>query len=260
MIPAPMGYEAIMVIDVTEDTFASDVLERSKTVPVVVDFWADWCGPCKTLGPLLERAVEKREGEVVLAKVDVDANPRLQMQFGIRGIPAVKAFKGGAVVSEFVGAQPGGVVDRFIESLLPSAADRLVAAGDEASLRRAIEQDPGHVGARVALARRLLAAGNVDEAVDVLRPVDHDRIAAAMLAEIDLLRSGEVSDEVRAALTRLIDGDPAGALPVLVQAVRDAAGDQRDALRKVVVGVFGELGEDHPLTQRYRPELAAALY
>jgi putative thioredoxin len=255
-----MGYEAIMVIDVTEDSFASDVLERSKTVPVVVDFWADWCGPCKTLGPLLERAVEKREGEVVLAKVDVDANPRLQMQFGIRGIPAVKAFKGGAVVSEFVGAQPSGVVDRFVESLLPSAADRLVTAGDEASLRQAIEQDPGHVGARVALARRLLAAGKVDEAVEVLRPVDHDRIAAAMLAEIDLLRSGEVSDEVRGALTRLIDGDPAGALPVLVQAVRDAAGDQRDALRKVVVGVFGELGEDHSLTQRYRPELAAALY
>src|SRR5258708_13368036 len=102
MIPAPMGYEAIMVIDVTEDTFASDVLERSKTVPVVVDFWADWCGPCKTLGPLLERAVEKREGEGVLAKVDVDANPRLQMQFGIRAIPALTAFNAPPLLSQFV--------------------------------------------------------------------------------------------------------------------------------------------------------------
>src|SRR5258708_19924413 len=108
MIPAPMGYEAIMVIDVTEDSFASDVLERSKTVPVVVDFWADWCGPCKTLGPLLERAVEKREGEVVLAKVDVDANPRLQMQFGIRGIPAVTAFKGAPLFTDSVSAHPPG--------------------------------------------------------------------------------------------------------------------------------------------------------
>jgi putative thioredoxin len=255
-----MGYEAIMVIDVTEASFASDVLERSKTVPVVVDFWAEWCGPCKTLGPLLERAVERRDGEVVLAKVDVDTNPGLQMQFGIRGIPAVKAFKNGAVVSEFVGAQPAGVVDRFIESLVPSAADRLVASGDEASLRQAVELDPGHAGARVALARRLLSAGKVDEAVEVLEPVEHDRLAAAMLAEIELLGSGEVSDEVRDALTRLLDGDPAGALPVLVKGVRDAAGEQRDALRKVVVGIFGELGEDHPLTQRYRPELAAALY
>lgn len=249
-----------MVIDVSEASFATDVLERSKTVPVVVDFWAAWCGPCRTLGPLMERAAERREGEVVLAKVDVDANPRLQMQFNIRGIPAVKAFKDGQVVSEFVGAQPANAVERFFDALLPSQADRLAASGDEASLRKAVELDPGHAGARVALARKLLGHGKLDEAVDMLRPVEHDRVAAALLAEVELLRAGDVDPEVRQALTSLLDGDAAGALPTLIAALKRTSGDLRDRLRRVVVGVFAELGEQHPLTQRFRPELAAALY
>jgi putative thioredoxin len=249
-----------MVIDVTQDTFAADVLERSKTAPVVVDFWAAWCGPCKVLGPLLERAAERREGEVVLAKVDVDANPRLQLEFGVRGIPAVKAFKDGRVVAEFVGAQPANMVERFFDSLVPSQADRLLAAGDEASLRRAIELEPDHAGARVELGRRLVAHGKLDEALEILRPVEHDRVAAALIAEVELLRDGGLDDDVRAALTRLLDGDPETALPVLLRALRETAGEQRDRLRRVVVGVFAQLGEEHRLTQRYRPELAAALY
>jgi putative thioredoxin len=143
---------------------------------------------------------------------------------------------------------------------VPSKADRLVESGDEASLRQALELEPDHVGARIALARRLITQGKIDEALEILEPVEHDRIAAALIAEVDLLRSPDASPLIRAALTRLIDGDPAGALPDLVAAVREASGEQRDLLRKVVVGVFGELGEEHPLTQRYRPELAAALY
>src|SRR5260370_38534330 len=109
-----------MAIDVSESTFATDVLERSKTVPVVVDFWAAWCGPCRSLGPLLERAAERREGDVVLAKVDVDANPRLQMEFDVRGIPAVKASRDGKVVADFVGAQPSTAAGRLCGSLAPS--------------------------------------------------------------------------------------------------------------------------------------------
>jgi putative thioredoxin len=249
-----------MVIDVSESTFATDVLERSKTVPVVVDFWAAWCGPCRSLGPLLERAAERREGEVVLAKLDVDANPRLQMQFEVRGIPAVKAFRDGKVVAEFVGAQPSNVVERFFDSLVPSQAERLVAKGDEESLRQALELDPGNAAARVGLARRLLARGKLDEALDMLRPVEHDRLAAALIAEVELLREGGLSEPLRAALLRLVDGDPAGALPVLIEWLKQTSGEVRDRLRRVVVGVFAELGEAHPLTAQYRPQLAAALY
>jgi len=258
-----MGYEAGMVIDVTEASFATEVLERSRTVPVVVDFWAAWCGPCRTLGPILERAVEKRQGEVVLAKVDVDANPGLQMQFGIRGIPAVKAFRDGRVVGEFVGAQPGGMVERFLDTLVPSAAERLVAAGDEASLRHAIALEPDNAPARVALARALLDAGQDSEALALLTPVEHDPMAAALIAQLRLLESEDGSTagaELREALASLRAGDADRALPVLVAAVRDSVAEQRDMVRRVVVGVFGELGEDHPLTRRYRPELAAALY
>jgi putative thioredoxin len=249
-----------MVIDVSESTFATDVLERSKTVPVVVDFWAAWCGPCRSLGPLLERAAERREGEVVLAKLDVDANPRLQMQFEVRGIPAVKAFRDGKVMAEFVGAQPSNVVERFFDSLVPSQAERLVAKGDEESLRQALELDPGNAAARVGLARRLLGHGRLDEALDMLRPVEHDRLAAALIAEVELLREGGLREPLRGALLRLVDGDPAGALPVLIESLKETSGEVRDRLRRVVVGVFTELGEDHPLTAQYRPQLAAALY
>jgi putative thioredoxin len=249
-----------MVIDVTEASFAADVLEQSKTLPVVVDFWAAWCGPCRSLGPLLERAAGRREGEVVLAKVDVDANPGLQAQFDVRGIPAVKAFRDGWVVSEFVGAQPSNVVERFFDALVPSQAERLVAQGDEESLRKALELDPGNAAARVGLARRLLARGRLDEALEMLRPAEHDRVAAALIAEVELLRDGGLGEPLRTALLRLVDGDPAGALPVLIESLRETAGEQRDRLRRVVVGVFAELGEDHPLTAQYRPQLAAALY
>jgi putative thioredoxin len=144
--------------------------------------------------------------------------------------------------------------------LLPSQADRLVAAGDEDSLRKALEVEPAHVGARVTLARRLIAHGKLDEALEMLRPVEHDQVAAALLAEVELLRQGGLDPELRGALTSLLDGDAAGALPTLIGALQRASGDVRDRLRRVVVGVFVELGEQHPLTQRFRPELAAALY
>ena len=131
------------VIDVAEVDFEREVIARSHEVPVVVDFWAEWCAPCRALGPVLEQATATREGKVVLAKVDTDANPGISQTFGIQGIPAVKAFKDGVVVEEFVGAQGPAMVERFFDLLVPTEADLLVEQGDEAALRQALELQPG---------------------------------------------------------------------------------------------------------------------
>ncbi len=141
-----------MPIDATDATFERDVIQRSHEQPVVVDFWAEWCGPCRMLGPVIEKAVDKRDG-VDLVKVDTDANPMVSQAFGIQSIPAVKAFKDGKVVDEFVGALPPAQVERFLDGLLPSEADALVESGSEADLRRALELEPGRADATVALAR-----------------------------------------------------------------------------------------------------------
>jgi putative thioredoxin len=212
--------------DATDATFDRDVIDRSHERPVVVDFWAAWCGPCLQLGPVIEDAVAAHGGDIELVKVDVDANPQTAAGYRIQGIPAVKAFRDGRMVDEFTGALPRVSVDAFLARLLPSEADRLVELGDEASVRRALELEPTHPGALAAVARLDLAG---------------DDAAAAGLAAIE-------------------QGDVERGLELLLEAVRAAQGETRDRLRQVMVGVFGDLGQDDPLATRFRRELARALY
>jgi putative thioredoxin len=239
-----------MTIDVTDATFQTEVLDRSQATPVVVDLWAPWCGPCKQLGPILERVVDDTNGTVVLTKVNVDENPQVSAAFRVQGIPAVYALSGGKVVDGFVGAQGEPAVREFVGRLLPSEAeqelDKLVAAGDEGSLREALERQPDHAGAIVALAELLAGRrgdGDLDEALALLDRIpetaDTRRVAA-------LVRTGgdDASiDQITSELEALLDD---------VKADGDA--------RQRYVDLLEVLGPDDPRTADFRKRLTARLF
>lgn len=250
-----------MAVDVTEVSFEQEVVQRSRQVPVVVDFWADWCAPCKALSPALEKAEASRQGKVVLAKVDVDANPRLSALFKVQGIPAVKAFRDGQVVDEFTGALPPAQVETFFDSLLPSRADDLLAAGDELSLREAAELEPARADIAVALAKARLGRGADDEALEAVKGHEGDFAAAGIAARVQLVRAG-LGAEAFAALDR---GERDGALDALIAELGklpsggggpDAsdgglpAEGARDLLRRAIVGI---LPTSTPVTLRPAP-------
>jgi putative thioredoxin len=200
---------------------------------------------------------------VELAKVDVDSNQRLAAAFGIRGIPAVKAFRDGKVVAEFTGAIPPARIEEFLDGLVPSEADTLAASGDEQSLRAALEADPRHAGAAVALARLLVGRGEADEARRLLEPLEGDFLAAGLLARLDL-EAGENGDAPSAQLAGAFaawdSGDSERALEELQSALEASDDpDRRDLLRRVMVAIFTELGPEHPLARSHRRRLAAAL-
>ena len=244
------------IFDVTEQDFESRVVERSREVPVVVDFWAEWCGPCRQLTPVLEKLVTEREDQVDLAKLDTDANQQLAAAFRIQGIPAVKAFKDGQIVAEFVGAQPPPQVAKFIDGLLPSQADGLVAAGDEQSLRDALALEPGRADAAVPLARLLHDRGDDDEALEVLGNIAGSFAADGLAARIRLEQDPELAD----AFAALDAGDTERGLDGLIGAIAPTEGDRRENLRRAVVGVLDDLGVEHPVARESRRKLANALY
>jgi putative thioredoxin len=244
-----------MSIPVTEATFDREVLDRSRQVPVVVDFWADWCGPCKALSPALERAEAARAGKVVLAKVDVDSNQRLAAQFQVQGIPAVKAFRDGAVADEFVGALAPAKVEAFFDNLVPSRVDELLAAGDELSLREATELEPTRADVAVALAKSRLQRGAEAEALEAIEDHEGDFAAAGIAARVRLSQAG-IGTEAFAALDR---GERDAALDSLLGEFPGTDAETREDLRQAIVGILSDFDPADPTARAYRRKLAAAL-
>ena len=232
--------------DVSDATFTTEVVERSHTVAVVVDLWAPWCGPCKTLGPILEQAVAATGGAVELAKVNVDDNPQTAQAFQVQSIPAVYAMRDGKVVDGFIGAQGEAAVAEFVQRLLPteqeSEVDALVAAGDEASLRRALELDADHEGAVVGLAELLVAQEQGEEALALLERIPETAEVRRVAA---LARTGGEAGH----------GDVEARLEDLLGQVK-----ADPAARQEFVDLLEIMGADDPRTSVYRRRLTTQLY
>jgi len=280
------------VREIGDADFEREVIEGSRERPVVVDFWAPWCGPCRALGPTLERLADEHAGAWLLAKLNVDQNPESAQRYGIRSIPAVFGFRGGEAVARFEGALPEAQVREFLKVVIPSEADRLFAearelgargaeSAAEERLRAALERDPRHDDAALALVRLLAgrASGHAEACERLERIVPSPKNHAEVEALAALLRTRAAADAdpeaLRAQLARA-PGDLATrlalgralaaharheeALDELLAAVRSDAGFEDGAARKAMLDLFALLGGQHPLTERFRRELARALY
>jgi putative thioredoxin len=234
-----------MAIDVTDANFQTEVMDRSKTNPVVVDLWAPWCGPCKTLGPILEKVTGETNGEVVLAKVNVDENPQVSAAFRVQSIPAVYAVRDGQIVDGFVGAYPEEIVRQFVASLAPSDEERtvarLLAAGDESSLREALELEPGSEDVVVALAELLVDSDRAEEALTLLARIPESERTRPVAARA---RIGEAPSD-----------DFDDKLATLLERVRDD-----EAARQEYLDILELMGPGDPRTSGYRRQLTSRLF
>jgi putative thioredoxin len=260
------------VVEVTDADFESIVVEGSKTRPVVVDLWAAWCGPCKTLGPILEKVAAEREGAFLLAKLDVDANQvgnALLQAVRSQGIPTVVAFRDGEPVSMFIGAYPEPEVNAFIDQLLPTEAELVaeVAQAEEASgdlegaedaYRSALEKDPVNKEAAVGLARVLAERGDLDGARELIAPHLPDTEAERVASLIRLRGWADVQGDTRLDVAKRQAAS--GATREALEGMLAALAQDRDAARQAMVDVFAVLGDDDPLVVEFRRKLTNALY
>jgi putative thioredoxin len=257
-----------VVVEATDQNFVEAVVEESKRRPVVVDLWASWCAPCRTLGPILEKVAAERKGEFLLAKLDVDANPYTAGQFGVQSIPTVVAFRDGRPVDGFIGALPEPLVNQFIDKLLPTEADlgamealEEELEGDlgdaERKYREAIEADGTNRDARLGLGRVLAETGRDQEARETLMPLLPDADAERLLAALEVRSWASIAEPGTLASAKRLaaQGKVREALDAMLGALRD----DPDA-RQAMLELFTALGEDEPLVPEYRRKLANALF
>jgi putative thioredoxin len=260
------------VVNVTDTDFEQVVIEGSKDRPVVVDLWADWCGPCKSLGPILEKVAGERGGAFLLAKLDIDANrvgQELLSAVRSQGIPTVVAFRDGTPVSMFIGAYPEAEVNAFVNELVPSEADLLAeeaeavaAAGDvvtaEEDFRGALEKDPDNAEAKVGLARILATRGELEAARELVGPLLPDPEAERVMSMIRVAGWAELAENGTLASAKRLAAK--GTWREALDGMMGALPDDRDAARAAMVDAFAVLGDDDPLVPEYRRRLASALF
>lgn len=271
------------IIEVSEADFDQKVLADSRQLPVVVDFWAEWCSPCKVLSPLLEHLTIEAQGSVRLAKLNVDENQNLAVRYGVHNIPAIKAFKDGRIVSEFVGVQPEPRLREFMRGIIPDPSDLILVKGNsllelsqwksaEAAFREVLKAAPSHASARLGLSKALIFQGKFNDAMDILNsfPASKDYGSALNLlllvnTIIEAEKTNHLADDpldaaYNRAIRLFVKGNYPAAMDGLIDIVRENKNYRNGEPRLVMVALFDLFGEKHPLTHQYRQELVSILF